>query len=268
MRARTKIAVAGATGRVGHHLVDLLEDAGHEVVAISRSNGVDVITGEGLVEALAGVDCIIDAATGPSPEQAAATEFFTAAARNLHEAGGAAGVRQMVVVSIIGADRFTAGYGAAKLAHEHAALAGPIPVRILRASQFHEFVEQLVQWGTQGNVSYVQRMRTQPIAARSVAQALADLAIGAPADARPATPIAEIAGPREERLVELARLLVARRGDGVEVREATGEDDPDREVFEDGGLLPGADAVPAGPAFEDWLDHAIAAADTVAPAVR
>jgi uncharacterized protein YbjT (DUF2867 family) len=176
MQAPSKIAVAGATGRVGRHVVDVLQAGGHDVVAMSRSTGVDVITGEGLAQALEGVDCVIDAATGPSAEQRAATDFFTAAARNLHQAGERAGVGRMVVVSIIGCDRFAGGYGAAKLVHERAHLSGPIPVRILRAAQFHEFVEQLVDWGRQGEVSYVPRMRTQPVAARAVAQALADLA--------------------------------------------------------------------------------------------
>src|SRR5215213_1202747 len=101
-----RIAVAGATGRAGRHAVDVLEAGGHDVVPISRSTGVDLITGEGLVEALAGVECVIDVASGPSPDREAATQFFTAAARNLHEAGERAGVRRMVVVSIIGCDRF------------------------------------------------------------------------------------------------------------------------------------------------------------------
>src|SRR5215216_6930956 len=134
--------------------------------------------GDGLAEALEGVECIIDVATGPSPDQQAATEFFTAAARNLQEAGERAGVQRMVVVSIIGCDRFTAGYYAAKVAHERAHLSGPIPVRILRAAQFHEFVGPLVEWGRQDGVSYVPKMRTQLVAARTVAQALAELATG------------------------------------------------------------------------------------------
>src|SRR5690349_9710692 len=146
MQTRKKIAVAGATGRVGRHLVDVLEAAGHDVVPISRSSGVNVVTGEGLSEALAGVDRVVDAAAGSSPDQQAATEFFTASARNLQEAGERAGVRRIVVVSIIGADRFTTGYLAAKAAHERAMESGPIPVSILRAAQFHEFVEQLVEW--------------------------------------------------------------------------------------------------------------------------
>src|SRR6266436_8693790 len=112
MQPSTKIAVAGATGRVGHHVVDVLAARGHDVVPMSRSQGVDVITGDGLAAALAGVDCVIDAATGSSPGQQAATAFFTTASRNLHEAGQRAGVRRMIVVYIIGTDRFTAGYGA------------------------------------------------------------------------------------------------------------------------------------------------------------
>ena len=161
-----KIAVAGATGRVGHHVVDVLEARGHDVVPMSRAGGVDLITGEGLAAALAGVHGIIDVATGPSPEEEAATEFFTTASHNLHEAGVRAGVQRMVVVSIIGCDRFTGGYGAAVLAHEQAAQSGPIPAHVLRAAQFHEFVAQLVEWGTQGEVSYLQSTRTQLVAAR------------------------------------------------------------------------------------------------------
>ena len=252
-----KIAVAGATGRVGRHVVDVLTAEGHDVVAMSRSSGVDVVTGQGLDEALTGVECIIDAATGPSPDQKAATEFFTAAARNLHQAGERAGVRRMVVVSIIGTDRFTAGYGAAKIAHEKAMLSGPIPVRVLRAAQFHEFVAQLVEWGRQGEVSLVPRMRIQPVAARTVAQALADLAAdpeSAPAPGSSEVPMLEIAGPREENLADLARLLVARRGDPLRIEGASDPADPDRDLYETGALLPGPDAILAGPTFEEWLN--------------
>ena len=166
--AHTKIAVVGATGRVGRHVAGLLAADGHDVVAIARSRGVDVITGQGLAEALEGVDSVVDAATGPSPEEGAATEFFTTATRNLQAAGQAAGVRQIVVVSIIGADRFGGGYGVAKVAHEQAMLAGPVPAQVLRAAQFHEFVPQLMEWGRQGDVVYVPRMRTQPVSARTV----------------------------------------------------------------------------------------------------
>jgi uncharacterized protein YbjT (DUF2867 family) len=255
MHAHGKIVVAGATGRVGRHVVDVLEERGHDVVAISRSLGVDVVTGEGLAEALAEVETVIDAATQPTPEQDAATAFFTTAARNLQQLGEQAGVQRIVVVSIIGIDRFTAGFLAAKRAHEQAMLAGPIPARILRAAQFHEFVPELVDWGRQDGVSYVPDMRTQLVAARTVAEALADLAT-VPDTAPPGTitaPIPEIAGPREERLVEMARLLAARRGDPVRIEGATNPADPDRNLYEHGALLPGPHATLAGPTFEEWL---------------
>ena len=156
-----KIAVAGATGRLGRHVSEVLAERGHEVVAMSRATGVDIITGAGLDAALNGVEVIVDAATGPSPDQHPATEFFVAAAHNLQEAGVCAGVRRAVVVSIINIDKLAGGYGLAKIAHEDAWRSGPIPVRIVRAAQFHEFVAQLLEWGTQGDVAYVPEMRTQ-----------------------------------------------------------------------------------------------------------
>jgi uncharacterized protein YbjT (DUF2867 family) len=261
MDAHGKIAVTGATGRVGRHIVDVLEERGHEVVGISRSLGVDVVTGEGLAEALTGVETVIDAATQPTPEQNAATAFFTTATRNLQKAGEQAGVQRIVVVSIIGIDRFTAGFLAAKKVHEQAMLAGPIPVRILRAAQFHEFVPELVDWATQDGVSYVPPMRTQLVAARTVAEALVDLAT-APDSAFEGTseaPIPEIGGPRAENLVEMARLLTARRGDPVRIESASNPVAPDGDLLEQGALLPGPYATLAGPTFEEWLGTELAA---------
>jgi len=249
----TRIAVAGATGRVGRHVVDVLQAGGHDVVAISRSRGVDVITGDGLAAALDGAESIIDTATGPSPEQHAATEFFTTAARNLQEAGSRAGVRRLVVVSIIGTDKYTAGYGAAKIAHERAALAGPVPAQILRAAQFHEFVEVLMTWGRRGDVVYLPGMRTQLVAARTVAEALAALALS-PEAAAAGAPVEEIAGPREEYLPAMAELLAARRGDPVKIEVAGNPADPDDELNSSGALLPGPHATLAGPTFAEWLD--------------
>jgi uncharacterized protein YbjT (DUF2867 family) len=244
----TKIAVTGATGRLGRPLVDILEEQGHEVVPIARSMGVDVINGQGLAEALDGVDSIIDAATGPSPDEQEATEFFTTSARNLHEAGVAGGVKRVVLVSIIGIDKFNSGYNAAKLAQEQAALAGPIPTRILRAAQFHEFVEQLLDWGRQGEVAYVPAMRTQVVAARTVAETLAELAV----DSEPTGPTLEVAGPRAERMVELARMVAAHRGNSLQVVEST-DYFPESELYDSDAPLPGPDAKLAGPTFEEWL---------------
>lgn len=254
MQTQRQIAVAGATGRVGRHVVDVLAERGYDVVPMSRSSGVDVVTGAGLAEALKRTDAVIDVAT--SPDQEGATEFFTASARNLQEVGMQAGVRRIVVVSIIGTDRFTAGYGAAKVVHERATLSGPIPARILRAAQFHEFVPELIEWGRKGDVSYLPKMRTQVVAARTVAEALVDMATDSEWNAT--GPIPEIAGPREENLVEIARLFVTRRGDPVRIEEVSDPSYPDSHLNESGGLLPGPHATLAGPTFEEWLDSASA----------
>jgi len=247
-----RIAVAGATGRVGSHVVDVLAERGHDGVAISRSAGVDIITGRGLAEALSGVDCVIDVATGPSPEGTAATEFFTTAARNLQAAGKSAGVSRMVVVSIIACDKFKGGYGSAKVAHEQAMQAGPVPARVLRAAQFHEFVAQLMDWGRQGDVIYLPRLRTQLVAARTVAEALVDLAT-APERASDGLPTPEIAGPREEDLVEMAKLLAAKRGEAVRIEAVSDPADPDHDLYLNGSLLPSPHAQLGGPTFEAWL---------------
>jgi uncharacterized protein YbjT (DUF2867 family) len=251
-----RIAVAGATGRLGARIVDVAEERGHAVVPISRGNGVDVVTGEGLANALSGVDVIIDAATGPSPDKDEATTFFTASARNLHEAGAAADVRRIVVVSIIGIDGLKGGYSVAKLAHEKAAMAGSVPVRIVRASQFHEFVGQLLDWSTQGEVGYVGDVQTQLVAARSVAEVMVDLATdSSPADDG-TRPFLEVAGPRAERFIDAATLLAAKRGRPTKVELGTNPEDPDAEANAAGALLPGPDAILTGPTFEEWLETA------------
>jgi len=243
-----RIAVAGATGRVGRHVVDVLKERGQDVVPMSRATGVDVITGDGLAEALAGVDVIIDTATGPSPDEKEATDFFVTETRNLQQEGERAGVKRIVVVSIVNTDRMNDGYGVAKVAHEQAMLAGPVPVRILRATQFHEFVQQLVDWGRDGDVSHVWKMRTQLVAARSVAEELVNLALD---DSAANGQISEIAGPRPETMAEAARLLVEHNGEQLRIQE---DDAPfDAEAYASGVALPGAGAKLAGPTFEEWL---------------
>jgi len=216
MATEKKIAVAGATGRLGRPTVAILRERGHEVVSISRGDGIDVISGEGLSAALQGVDLIVDAATGPSPDQAEATEFFTTSARNLQQAGAEQGVEGILVVSIIGTDHFNSGYNAAKVAQERAHLDGPV-------------------------------------AARSVAEAIADLVDGA--DSAPiGNPVAEVAGPREENLLEAAKLLVARRGNGLRVEAGEFFEDPEG-LYPAGAVLPGPVAKLAGPTYEEWLNH-------------
>ena len=153
---------------------------------------------------------------GPRPTRQAATEFFTTSARNLQRAGAAAGAKRIVVVSIIGIDKFQGGYNAAKVAQEQALLEGPLPVRIVRAAQFHEFVEPLLGWTIQDGVAHVPEMRTQLVAARVVAEALADAAEEPEIESGRIT---EIAGPRAERLADVAAALFASRGDSIEIRE-------------------------------------------------
>jgi uncharacterized protein YbjT (DUF2867 family) len=251
-----KIAVTGATGRVGSPLVEILEQRGHEVVPIARSKGVDVVTGEGLDEALAGVETIIDAATSPTPDQA--SEFFAASAPNVQRAGAAAGAKRIVLVSIIGIDKFHSGYNAAKLAQERALLEGPLPVRIVRAAQYHEFVDPLLGWTIQDGVAYVPEMRTQLVAAPAVAEVLADAAEEPEIENGRIT---EVAGPRAERLADVAAALFASRGDSVEIREIRGglladPDDPDAAAYAEGAALPNPGAKLAGPSFEEWLEVA------------
>ncbi|HXJ66561.1 MAG TPA: hypothetical protein VNN79_22605 [Actinomycetota bacterium] len=158
----------------------------------------------------------------------------------------------IVVVSIIGCDKFTGGYGRAKVVHERVAVEGPVPTVILRASQFHEFVGQLLDWGTRDGGATLSAMRMQPVAARAVGEALADLAVE---PGEPGT-IGEIAGPREERLAGLARLLVARRGAAIRIEEGADPNDPYASLYESDALLPGPGALLAGPTFEEWLDAA------------
>ncbi len=251
MASEKKIAVIGATGRLGSQVVEVLRERGHEVVAASRASRVDVVSGAGLGEALDGVETIVDAATGPSPDEREATDFFTSAAANLQRAGAERGVKEILAVSIVGIDHFQGGYYAAKAAHERVHRAGPVPTRLLRATQFHEFVAELVKWGTEGETAQLPPMRTQLIAARTVAEALADLLEGA--DGRPlGDPIAEIAGPRPESLVEAARLLVTKRGEGIAIEAVASPDDPEG-LLAAGALLPGPLAKLAGPTFEEWL---------------
>ncbi|WP_306333115.1 SDR family oxidoreductase [Streptomyces sp. KL118A] len=248
----SKFAVAGATGRLGRHVVDVLTERGHQVVPMSRTTGVDVITGEGLADALVGVDVIIDVASWHASDQEAATKFFRTATGNLHEAGLRAEVDRIVAVSIIGTDKATAGFVAAQQVHEEASLSGPLPARILRAAQFHEFVGQLLDW-RQGDVARIPALPTQLVACRTVAETLVDLAADPGAALPgPGVPIPEIAGPRTEIMSEAAKLLGARRG--IEVVGVDGSGMPDGDIAAVGGFLPSSHAELAGPTFREWLD--------------
>lgn len=242
-----RLAVAGGTGLLGRHVVQAAEERGHEVVVLSRARGVDVRTGQGLAQALAGADAIIDVTNSDGNDEQVATAFFTEVAGQLQEVGSQAGVRHIATVSIVGIDRVPFGYYAAKLRQEQVALAGPVPATVLRATQFHEFAGQVLGWNRVDGAARVPDLRVQTVAARTVGRALVELAEGQPAGLA-----ADLAGPEPANLVDLSRALVARRGVSLRV-------EPDPSQMPAGALLPSAGARLEGPTFEAWLATADAA---------
>jgi uncharacterized protein YbjT (DUF2867 family) len=206
-----RIAIAGATGTVGRHILEAARDRGHEVVALSRSSGQDVSTGAGLVEAIAGADAVIDVTNVLTTSASKSRQFFTRATRNLLAAERSAGVGHHVSLSIVGIDGTDAGYYAGKLAQEREVSAGAVPWSIQRATQFHEFAGQVVQQATFGPVAVIPTMLIRPVAAREVAERLVEVA-----EAGPAGRLADLVGPADERLIDMVRRLHAR--DGVTAR--------------------------------------------------
>lgn len=249
-----RIAIAGATGTVGRHVMESAQRRGHDAVALSRSHGVDVVSGEGLSAAMADAEVVIDVLNAGSFEEGPATEFFTAAAGNLQHIGAEQGVRHVVTLSIVGIDRAPVGYYAAKLAQERTAANGPVASTIQRATQFHEFPAQLLAATRDGSQASVFDLRVQTVAARTVAEVLVAVAEQAPTGRA-----TELAGPEEANLVELARAFVAQRGETIDV---VADSDSFAGVPSD-ALLPADDAHISGPAFQTWLRSDDAAALTL-----
>ena len=136
-----KIVVIGGTGLIGSKTIPILRQGGHEVLAASPNTGVNTITGEGLKEAMAGAQVVIDLANSPSFEDKAVLEFFETSGRNLHAAEAAAGVRHHVALSIVGTDRTPDnGYFRAKVAQEKLIETSGIPYTVIRSTQFLEFL--------------------------------------------------------------------------------------------------------------------------------
>ncbi|WP_026410885.1 SDR family oxidoreductase [Actinomadura oligospora] len=238
-----KIAVAGGTGVAGRFVVDVVKARGHTPVVMSRGRGVDLVSGAGLDAALAGVEAVVDVANLATSRKAAAVEFFDKAGRNLVAAAGRAGVRHLVTLSIVGIDRVRFGYYAGKLRQEEIVQGGAVPWTILRATQFHEFAGQLLD-RVPGPIALVPTGRVQPVAVREVAEALVDAALGAPQGMAP-----ELAGPRVESLVGMARSLIAaggaRRRPVLPVYLPGG--------MSSGGLLPTGAGPRGTQTFADWL---------------
>jgi uncharacterized protein YbjT (DUF2867 family) len=204
-----KITVAGASGLIGTKVFEVLHSQGHDVVAASRSSGVDVLTGEGLTDALAGADALVDVTNSPKLDGVTALEFFTASAANLVEAARRAGVGHYVVLSIVGVDGMPdSGYMRAKAAQEKTITQSGIPYSIVRATQFVEFADGIAESLTVGDEVHVPDALIQPIPADEVAAAVADAAV-----AEPTNGIRNIGGPQKITFERLARDALARKGD-------------------------------------------------------
>lgn len=250
-----KIVVIGGTGLIGSKTVAILRRAGHQVVAASPNSGVNTLTGEGLKEALAGAEVVINLANSPSFEDKAVLAFFETSGRNLHAAEAAAGVRHHVALSIVGTDRTPDnGYFRAKVAQEKLIEASGTPYTIIRSTQFLEFLRGIAAEGTDGNKVRISNGLFQPIAADDVAAFVADVALAPPLNG-----IVEIAGPERAPFDEIVARYLRAIGDPRQVVR-----DPEARYF--GGRVEERSLVPLGEArlgrigFDEWLRRAQAAA--------
>src|SRR5690348_6344869 len=242
-----KIVVIGGTGLIGSKTVAILRQGGHEVAAASPNTGVNTITGEGLKEAMAGAEVVIDLANSPSFEDKAVLEFFKTAGRNLLAAETAAGIRHHVALSIVGTDRTDNGYFRAKVAQETLIKTSGIPYTIVRATQFLEFLRAIADSSADGNKVRLPPCLFQPIAAEDVATVVAEVALAAPRNG-----IVEIAGPERAPFNEFVARYLKAVGDPREVVR-----DPQARYY--GGRVEERSLVPLGEAhlgrigFDEWL---------------
>jgi uncharacterized protein YbjT (DUF2867 family) len=203
-----KIVVIGGSGRVGSNVVDRLVAQGHDAVPASPATGVDTITGDGLADVMAGADVVVDVSNAPSWEDDAVREFFTTSTRNQLKAEREAGVGHHVAVTIVGADLLPdSGYLRAKVAQEAEIEAGDIPYTILRATQFFEFLPQIVEAGAEGDSVRLSTGLMQFVVADDVAATVAELATGGPVGR------VELGGPEALGIDAWARRLFAATGD-------------------------------------------------------
>jgi uncharacterized protein YbjT (DUF2867 family) len=244
-----RIAVAGATGLIGSQVARLAAAAGHDVVALSRAAGVDLTEPGSIGDRLRGVDVVIDVTRSPSMEEQAAVDFFSTVASNLAAAAREAGVRRTVVLSIVGIERSQDfGWYVATLAHERATRAHAPGPRVLRATQFHEFPGQVLDRARRGRRAEIMEMPTRPVASAEVARLLLEMATdGGAGDV-------ELAGPRQERLVDLVRRLVELRHDDVVIVPVPA---PAPASMAGGSVLPGPGALIRGVDWETWARGAV-----------
>jgi len=208
-----KITVAGASGLIGTKVVDLLTAEGHDVVAASRGSGVDVLTGDGLAEALSGADVLVDVLNSPSFEDGAVMEFFNKSTTNLVDAAKQAGVGHYVALSIVGVDGLPdSGYMRAKVVQERIITESGMPYSIVRATQFAEFAEAITASMTVGDEVRVPDALIQPVAADRVAAEVARAAV-----AEPLNGMVNIGGPDKISFEQMAREVLDRNGDNKTV---------------------------------------------------
>ncbi|WP_432928893.1 SDR family oxidoreductase [Microbispora sp. CA-135349] len=242
-----RIAVAGATGNIGKLTVAALERDGHDVVRVSRSLGVDLMTGEGLDDALTGVEAVVDAISSEATDRDESVSYFGTTTRNLLAAEERAGVRHHVLLSIIGIHRVEGNaHYAGKREQERLVSAGPVPWTIVPVAQFHDFAETVAGWTEQDGVATLAPLLVQPIAPADVADVLAEVAVGDPQGR-----YADVAGPEPQDLVDMARRTLEARGRSVKlVPTWSGLFSPEMagEV-----LLPGEGARIAPTTFDEWL---------------
>ncbi len=250
-----KIVVIGGTGLIGSRVVANLRQRGQEVLAASPGSGVNTLTGEGLPNALAGAQVVIDLANSPSFEDAAVMKFFQTSGRNLFAAEAAAGgIRHHVALSIVGTDRSDNGYFRAKVAQEKLIEASGIPYTIIRSTQFMEFLGAIADSGADGNRVRIAPGLFQPIAADDVAAIVADVAL-----APPRKGIVEIAGPERALFNEIVARYLKAIGDSREVVA-------DSKALYFGGKVEKHSLVPLGEArlgrigFDEWFRRSRAAA--------
>ncbi|RBQ17511.1 NmrA family transcriptional regulator [Spongiactinospora rosea] len=242
-----RIAVAGATGNIGSLTTAVLRRDGHEVVAISRSQGVDLQTGDGLDDALTGVDAVVDAISSPPVSAEETVAFFGATTAGLLAAEQRAGVRHHVLLSIIGIDKVEGNahyYG--KREQERLVAEGPVPWTIVPVAQFHDFPAMVAGWFEQDGVATVPPLLMQPIAPADVAEVLAEIATGEPQGR-----YADVAGPDPQDLVDMARRTHQARG--REVKLVPTWSGPFGASMAGEVLLPGERVRIAPTTFEQWL---------------
>lgn len=242
-----KVVVAGATGLIGSRTVAGLRDHGVEVVSVSRGDGFDVTTGQGLADAMRGAEVVVDVTDAPSRTEATSVSFFGTATANLLQEAASAGAEHYVALSVVGADRLPAGYFRAKLLQEDQVRRSVIPHSVVRATPFFETVEAASRSVAHGDGVHVAPVLTRLVSTDDVAAAVAHVAVGVPLFG-----LYEIAGPEEHRLTDVAERLLAARGDRREV-VSDAYSPFFGAVLEERTLLPGPGAHLGHATLDRWL---------------